>query len=133
MRYLLPKKNKLRSQKLIDGLYAQKNKATLVFPLLFRFQIISSTETKEPIQFIPVAPKKRFAHAVQRNQIKRHIRESFRLNLHQIEKKPLHSVLISISYVGESPSQWDKIQKAMLKGIQQINSQINEKTDSINQ
>ena len=79
-----------------------------------------------PILFLPVAPKKRFTKAVQRNQIKRHLRESFRLNLHRISSAAPWTWHVAVSYVGPSPSHWEKTEQAMIKGLEKLNIASNE-------
>jgi len=121
MRHFYPKSIRLHSQKKIDGLYDGKDGHFIVFPLRFVFKKVCNSDSFHQILFLPVAPKKRFTKAVQRNQIKRHLRESFRLNLHLIQLPSPWEWHLAVSYVGPSPSQWETTQKAMVKGLQKMN------------
>ena len=126
MRYFYPKSIRLHSQKKIDALYAEKEEQFIVFPLRFVAKRIQDPTLSSPILFLPVAPKKRFTKAVQRNQIKRHLRESFRLNLHRVTLKSPWAWHLAVSYVGPAPSQWLKTEQAMIKGLEKLNIASNE-------
>ena len=126
MRHFYPKSTRLHSQKKIDGLYAEIGKQFIVFPLRFVAKKTVDPHSKSRVLFLPVAPKKRFTKAVQRNQIKRHLRESFRLNLHRITLPSPWVWHLAVSYVGPSPSQWKQTEQAMIKGLEKLNLASNE-------
>lgn len=69
------KQERLCSSKLIDRLFSEGNRQIAVFPV--RLVWLLSTEI-EGIQILVSAPKRNFHHAVDRNRIKRQIREFYR-------------------------------------------------------
>lgn len=71
------KEEKLCSRKKIAEVFTQ-GKVVFNYPLRVSF-IVKSGST-EPTLFLVSVPKRNFKKAVHRNQIKRHIRESIRLN-----------------------------------------------------
>lgn len=78
MNFSFPKKEKLKSQKLIEQLFAEgKSVKVRNVKLLFL-----ETELAQgvPFQVGVTVPKKNFKSAVKRNHIKRLFRESYRLN-----------------------------------------------------
>ena len=80
-RNTFPLKEHLKSKKTIEKLYAEGTSVT-AFPLRAVF-IEQGTEEQEPqaASLISVA-KKRFRHAVDRNLVKRRIREAYRTSKH---------------------------------------------------
>jgi len=72
----------LRRQKLIDRLFAEGN-SFFIYPYKI-FWLITPPETKFPAQILISVGKKAFKQAVDRNRIKRQIREIYRLNKHQL-------------------------------------------------
>ena len=76
-----PLKEHLKSKKTIEKLYAEGTSVT-AFPLRAVF-IEQGTEEQEPQAAILISvAKKRFRHAVDRNLVKRRIREAYRTSKH---------------------------------------------------
>ena len=76
--FTLKKEERLSSKKLMDELFA-KNKSVSKGSLRLVF-LETKTELKFPAQVVISISKKRFKKAVDRNKIKRLIREAYRLN-----------------------------------------------------
>ena len=75
-----PKQERLVSQKLINELFAVgESESYTAFPLRVIYRINSSTAS-QPVQVLVSVPKKRLKNAVDRNRVKRQIREAFRMN-----------------------------------------------------
>lgn len=80
-RNTFPLKEHLKSKKTIEKLYAEGTSVT-AFPLRAVF-IEQGTEEQEPQAAILISvAKKRFRHAVDRNLVKRRIREAYRTSKH---------------------------------------------------
>lgn len=80
-RNTFPLKEHLKSKKTIEQLYAEGASVT-AFPLRAVF-IEQAKEEQEPVAAILISvAKKRFRHAVDRNLIKRRIREAYRTSKH---------------------------------------------------
>ena len=78
MAYTFPKKEKLKSKKLIDQLFAE-GKSVSNFPIKLIY-LKAELPFDVPIQTGVAVPKKNFKSAVKRNRIKRLLREAYRLN-----------------------------------------------------
>lgn len=114
----LPKSHRLASTKLLQEVFASKHSIKR-FPIIFQYCKSISTLND---QFVPVVSKKKFKKAVDRNRIKRQLRELWRCNKHQINSishKPYY-VLAAI-YVAKEKLHFSIIEIAFLKAIQELN------------
>jgi ribonuclease P protein component len=115
------KAHRLSSKKDIEQLIAQGNSVN-EFPL--RFLWSSSSHNSFDIQIAVSIPKKRFAHAVDRNLLKRRIRESFRKQYMRIDSSALVRIQLLVVYVDNIQHDFitidDKMHKALQKIIQKI-------------
>ncbi len=82
--YNFSKVEKLKSRKQIEQLFANGS-SFLVFPVKVIFAIADKTNDEYPIKIGVSASSKKFKKAVDRNRIKRLLKENYRLN-----KLPLH-------------------------------------------
>ena len=73
------KSERIVSQKLIDELFGgNQSHSVAVYPLRAVYMIHEHQEGQAPVQVLISVPKKRFHHAVDRNHVKRQIREAYR-------------------------------------------------------
>ena len=79
-RYTFNKSERLCSKKLIERLFAGGNKSFPTFPLRVVYMCLPPDETEADASILISVPKKRFKHAVKRNQVKRQVREAYRRN-----------------------------------------------------
>ena len=74
------KRERLVSRLLIDQLFGTPASRSLAqFPLRVVYLLRQRGEGDEPVQMLVSVPKKRFKHAVDRNRVKRQVREAYRL------------------------------------------------------
>ena len=71
------KRERLVSQRLIDTLFAGSH-SMAAFPLRAVYINKERTSHDAPVQLLVSVPKKRFHHAVDRNRVKRQLREAYR-------------------------------------------------------
>lgn len=81
------KEERLCSKSIITRLFSEGNRSIGCFPIRLVFLVLPSDESKKPSLLIS-APKRNFKLSVERNRIKRQIREIYR-----ISKDPLIDVL----------------------------------------
>lgn len=79
VRATLSKRERLFSLRLIEMLFGQSaNRSLAAFPLRVVYLLCERQEGDEPVQMLVSVPKKHFHHAVDRNRVKRQVREAYR-------------------------------------------------------
>ncbi|MBW6460431.1 MAG: ribonuclease P protein component [Bacteroidales bacterium] len=96
----------LRRKKRIDQLF-KEGSSFFVYPCKV-YWLITPLDTSHPAQVMFIAGKKNFRHAVDRNRIRRQIRETYRLQKHQLYDY-LNGIerqcLLCIIYTAKTPPQ----------------------------
>lgn len=76
-----------------------------------------------PVQFGISVPKRSFPKAIDRNTLKRRIRESYRRNKHtlyeKLKKKNLHIALM-VMYIAKSELSYQEIERKMILSLQKV-------------
>ena len=109
MKYGFPKKEKLKSKKLIDQLFTE-GKSVSSFPIKLIY-IQTKLPLDVPIQAGVTVPKKNFKSAVKRNRIKRLLRESYRLNKALVFNNSDASFAFLFLYLGNKMPDYEEVDK----------------------
>ena len=126
-RYKLPRKNILRSQKTITGLF-QPGFFVSSYPIRINYLFQPISEGAPVMQVLFSVSKKRFKKATDRNRVKRLLREVYRLNqakfldLRLPEDQQLSMALI---YTGQELLTFQAIQTCFLQCVQKMERKIN--------
>ncbi len=100
-RNTFPKKEHLYGSTIVEALY-EKGVSLFIYPYRMVYCFVEDGEV--PVRCLVSAPKKRFKHAVDRNRLKRQMREGYRLNKHSLvsylTENELH-IHLGIHYVGQ--------------------------------
>lgn len=125
------KSERLCSKKSIEQLFASQERL-FVFPFRIALNLMEITEHREdnpaPVQVLISVGKRTFKKAVDRNRIKRLVREAYRLNKtilsstfpdhsSQMPKKMVH---IGFLYSSKKAEDWETIQSQMKKALLEI-------------
>lgn len=131
MKYSFSKDEKVTSLKVIELLFSKKSENVFVFP--YKVSFIYLTELSDKNQLLVVVPKRNFKKAVDRNRIKRQIRELYRLNkeiLEPINQFDLPKMAISIAYIAKTKIDYPHLEIAFKKTLNLIVQHV-EKSNSI--
>ena len=115
--YTLKKEERLCNKKLIDELF-HNGSSFLCYHFKVSWLPVNMAQAF-PCRVLFAVPKKRYKRAVDRNLLKRRMREAYRLNkeqhlytvLHESDKK----IVFSIGYIGKEINGYELIEKKMLK------------------
>jgi len=107
MKHTLGKEERLKSKKLIERLYKEGN-SVKAFPLRMIFLQTEHT-SKFPSQVGVSVPKRNFKRAVDRNRIKRLMRESYRLQKEIVYNNLEKPYVFMISYIGKEECTYEAL------------------------
>lgn len=85
-RNTLSKPERLNSRKAVQTLFDGNSRSCSVFPLRAVYRLVEEKENC-PVSILVSVSKRRFKHAVDRNRVKRQIREAYRRNKHRLSAK----------------------------------------------
>jgi ribonuclease P protein component len=119
MNFKFPKAEKLKSRKLIEELF-KSGKSIKNFPVLLVY--LPMEHTGEALfQAGFSVSKRKFKHAVDRNRIKRLMREAYRLNKNILTEKHTKKHIMMFVYMSNCILTFKEIQDAMIKLMQKFN------------
>ena len=97
-----------------ENLFAGKKKSVFVHPL----RVVYKAQTAEglPTRIMVIVPKRYFKHAVDRNLLKRRLREAYRLNKKELKYD------IAFIYSSDEMADFCKLQSAVVKALDKIAS-----------
>ncbi|MDB5233981.1 MAG: ribonuclease protein component [Hymenobacter sp.] len=120
-RHTFPKEEHLCRKKLIEELFGKQGSSFGVYPLRIVW-IKSEAPTTAPPQVLISVSKRTFKRAVDRNRIKRLIREAYRLNKYRLTEQPNgHQVaLLGIIFTGKEKSPLALVEKKLISAIHRL-------------
>lgn len=120
--YTFPKSEHLKSKSITDSLYANGTSVTS-FPLRAVFMPIPPKEKQPAVTILISVSKRRFKHAVDRNLVKRRMREAYRLNKPPFAeelKNRQTNLAIAIIYIDTKHCATDYLTRRMQKLLNTI-------------
>lgn len=112
--YTFKKEERLCSKKLLEQLFSNGS-SFLVYPFKINF-LLNDAVSVPQVQVLVIVSKRRFKRAVDRNRIKRLIKEAYRLNKEaELFCHLPQKILLSINYIGKEIPEYDLVQKKLLK------------------
>ncbi len=123
--YTFHKSEILSHKKTIDAIFLKKGKSIFKPPLLFIF-LETELNTSFPCQVLFSVSKRKFKKAVDRNEIKRQLREIYRLNKHKIYKAVPNDkkYALSILYLNKEKCEYSIIEKNLNLAIDEFIKRI---------
>jgi ribonuclease P protein component len=124
--YTFKKEERLCNKRLIDGLF-HNGSSFLCYPFKASWMLIGSGQ-QFPVQVVFSVAKKRYKRAVDRNLIKRRMREAYRLHkqahLYDVLRTADRHLVLSVSYIGKEISPYVFLEKKMLKLLIQLAGEV---------
>ncbi|MFD2566660.1 ribonuclease P protein component [Pseudotenacibaculum haliotis] len=128
MKYTFGKQEKLKSRKLIGRLF-EDGDSVKKFPI--RLVYLQTEHTSDyPIQAGFSVPKRNFKNAVDRNRIKRLMRETYRLTKNEVYEDLEHPFVFMFTFMGKKEPSYveveQKIKQVLALFKKEIKKQSNE-------
>jgi len=124
--YTFKKEERLCNKRLIDKLF-HNGSSFLCYPFRVSW-LVNSEPQAYPAQILFSVPKKRYKHAVDRNLVKRLMREAYRLHkqqhLYDILQQADKKIIVSVGYVGKEIEPYLFIEKKMLRMLAQLSGEL---------
>ncbi len=121
----LSKEERLKSRKLIEALFSDGESFT-VFPFRFIYMLPGS-ETIGQTKIAFSVSKRNFPHAVDRNLIKRQMREIYRMNKSYLASDQFPPAAVMIIYSAKQMMPFVQMKTRFCKGLDQLRETIQEK------
>jgi ribonuclease P protein component len=125
--YTFKKEERLCNKRLIEKLF-HNGSSFLCYPFKASWLIVDVGPVQFPVQILFSVSKRRYKHAVDRNLIKRRMREAYRLNKQQYLYDLLNSsnkkIVLSVGFIGKEIAEYELTQKKMLKLLTQLCAEI---------
>lgn len=110
------KEERIRSKKDFEILF-KKGKSITHFPIKLQFTSVENHSSQKAFLFAAAVPKRNFKRAVDRNYIKRQIREGIRKNKvlfsEKLLKSPGRTNLLLINFVSSERATSESVEKAI--------------------
>ncbi|HBN06564.1 MAG TPA: hypothetical protein DD434_12365 [Bacteroidales bacterium] len=128
--YKFAKSERLCSKIEIAKLFACKD-GFLHYPISVKFKIKESISPQ--VKLVIVSPKKYQKLSVNRNRIKRLIKEAYRLNNHEVKSFAIENkidISFSFSFVSQQMVEFDKINSIVNKSLTRIIHELKQKIEN---
>ncbi len=120
-------KERLKGLKTIENLF-DGGQSFIAYPFRIVFLKKETLPNDEaPVRVLISVPKKRFKKAVDRNRIKRLIREAYRLNktdINQFVSSQNSQILVAFQYVSNDILKFDAIEQKMILALNKLMKQV---------
>lgn len=121
------KQERIVSKQLMETLFDKGDSHSLAaFPLRAIYTLTDRREGCAPVQILISVPKKRFKHAVDRNRVKRQVREAYRQHRQTLSESIADGQQLLVAFIWLSdrhcPSQ--EVEKRVVGILQKIKSRL---------
>ena len=125
-RHTLSKAERISGKLTIESLFSSEHISHVSYPIRVIYKL-SDNPHKVTASILVSVSKKRLHHAVDRNRMKRQIREAYRLNK-QIVTSPLTDtgkhLAMAFLFIGDKPCETETVTKSIEKLLQKVAAKI---------
>lgn len=116
-----PKRERIVSRKLIEQLFSKGSSQSMsAFPL--RIVYMQKAPEGEPLQVLVSVSKRHFRHAVDRNRVKRQIREAYRRHRQLLAERIPEDKALAIAFIWLSDEHCDsrRVEKSVVRLLEKV-------------
>ncbi len=125
VRNTLSKAERLNSKLAVEALFTDGVSARCIYPL--RATYLVCDQGKAPVSILISVPKRKFRHAVDRNRMKRQVREAYRVRKHRLcalMEERGQSLSVAFVCVADKPCSSSAVAKSVAKLLGRIEDNI---------
>ena len=125
-KYTFKKAERLKSRKIIERIFNREGHSLVTFPILTVW-LETPLSSNFPAQATFSVSKKKFKKAVQRNRIKRLMREAYRLNkskFYESLSAKEKQVAVMFVYIAKEEMTFEEIESKMKQGLKRLRRNI---------
>lgn len=125
--HTLSKSERISRKLVVDSLFNGENKSLVAYPLRVVYALLPKDD--EEASILVSVPKKKFHHAVDRNRMKRQVRESYRMNKDVIMKKMAgRDEMLAMAFVciADQPCESEQVKRSVMKLLHKIAETLNQ-------
>lgn len=117
-----PKREHIVSTRLIETLFGSGSQSMAAYPLRAVFRLAPRQLSGVPVQVLLSVPKKRFKHAVDRNRVKRQVREAYRCHKQLLSDSVVEGkeLLIAFIWLSDRHCPTEEVEKRVVSILQRI-------------
>ncbi len=126
-RYFLPKKERLRKKRAFEYLFEHGDSLRVGVLTFFYALNVPADYVEAPVSVAFAAPKRKFKRAVDRNFLKRRMREAYRLHKQLLGAEsfpPGSNLILLMAFRAQQRVPYQQIEKAAIRGLQLVRERL---------
>lgn len=123
-RFTFGKEERMHRKKDVDGLFGGEGRSLTSSPLRAVYMVSHRGDERPRLQVLVSVPKRHFHHAVDRNRLKRLIREAYRKNKHilldALIDTPDQKIDLAFIWIEDQLYDYQRVEKSVVNALQRI-------------